>query len=69
MEEDSYDLAVDWDSVTCRVRMSHTGHKDELSYPETDAEVDVDKASYVMQCPVGKSLQISLINEYWHVIL
>ena len=56
MEEDSYDLAVDWDSVTCRVRMSHTNHKDELSYSEADAEVDVDKASYVTQWPVGKSL-------------
>ena len=69
MEEDSYDLAMDWDSLTCRVRTSHTNHKDELSYPEADAEVDVDKTSYVTQWPVGKSLQISLINEYGHVIL
>ena len=51
MEEDSYDLAVDWDSVTCRVRTIYTNHKDELSYPEADAEVDVDKASYVTQWP------------------
>ena len=49
MEEDSYDLAVDGDSLTCGVRTIHTNHKDELGYPEADAEVDVDYVTHITQ--------------------
>ena len=44
VEEDSYGLAVDGDMVTCC--LSNTSHKDELSYPEVDAEVDVDVVTH-----------------------
>ena len=47
VEEDSYDLAVDGDMVTCC--LINTSHKDELSYPEADAEVDVDVVTHVVE--------------------
>ena len=47
MEEDSYDLAVDGDMVACC--LINTSHKDELGYPEADAEVDVNVVTQVVE--------------------
>ena len=49
VEEDSYDLAVDGDWVIFVPNTSHTNHKDELSYPKTDAEVDVNEIPHAVQ--------------------
>ena len=45
MKEDSYDLAVDGHMVTCR--LIDTSYKDDLSYTEVDAEVDVNEVTHV----------------------
>ena len=47
MEEDSYDLAVDGDMVTCC--LINTSHKNDLSYPEVDAEVDMDVGTHIAE--------------------
>ena len=46
VEEDSYDLTVDGNMVAGW--LIHTSHKYELSYPEIDAEVNVDVGAHVV---------------------